>query len=142
MSAYAMVQASEAKWSQSAQVAALEPHFLALEAEMVSIADEADTLLEAYANRTPEKVGPIRYGETVANVVKARGSNHLYAKVWNGKWEYASGLIYKLREADRLTLEEAQAFGHQTGQCCVCSRTLTSPESVALGIGPICGGRI
>jgi hypothetical protein len=135
MSAYAMVQASEAKWSNS--------NLEALAAEMVALADEADALLEAYANRIPEKVGPIRYGETVANVVKSQGSGRLYAKVWNGKsWEYVAGVIYKLREADRLSLEEAQAFGHQTGQCCVCSRTLTNPESVALGIGPICGGRI
>lgn len=32
-------------------------------------------------------------------------------------------------------------YGHRTGSCCVCGRTLTNPESVAAGIGPICAGR-
>ena len=35
----------------------------------------------------------------------------------------------------------AKAHGLATGQCCCCGRTLTNPESIALGIGPICGGR-
>ena len=29
-------------------------------------------------------------------------------------------------------------YGRETGTCGVCGRTLTAPESVALGIGPIC----
>lgn len=32
----------------------------------------------------------------------------------------------------------AVEFGHRTGSCCVCARTLTDPESIAKGIGPIC----
>ncbi len=28
------------------------------------------------------------------------------------------------------------------GRCCVCNRKLTTPESIRLGIGPKCGGRI
>lgn len=32
------------------------------------------------------------------------------------------------------------AEGRATGSCCICRRTLTDPESVALGIGPICAG--
>jgi hypothetical protein len=32
--------------------------------------------------------------------------------------------------------------GHATGHCGICSRTLTDPESVARGIGPICWDRI
>lgn len=136
MSAYAMAPVAQVEARRSANLSALET-------EMVAIADEADDLLEAYQNRIPEKVGPVRYGETVANVVKSLERGRLYAKVWNGKsWEYGYGVIYKLREADRLSLEEAKAFGHETGQCCVCSRTLTNATSVALGIGPICGGRI
>jgi hypothetical protein len=35
----------------------------------------------------------------------------------------------------------AVEFGHRTGSCCVCGRTLTDPESIAKGIGPICEGR-
>ena len=38
--------------------------------------------------------------------------------------------------------DEALArYGRETGTCGVCHRTLTDPESVALGIGPICRGK-
>lgn len=34
---------------------------------------------------------------------------------------------------------EAESLGfHRSGRCCVCNRTLTTPESVANGIGPEC----
>lgn len=35
----------------------------------------------------------------------------------------------------------AKEYGIRTGICCVCSRTLTDPESIALGIGPICAAK-
>lgn len=35
----------------------------------------------------------------------------------------------------------ARAHGLQTGECSCCGRTLTDPESVRRGIGPICEGR-
>jgi hypothetical protein len=35
----------------------------------------------------------------------------------------------------------AVAHGHEYGQCSCCGRELTNPESVALGIGPICRDR-
>lgn len=38
----------------------------------------------------------------------------------------------------KLTLDEAKAFGHKTGVCINCGRTLTDPVSVENGIGPIC----
>ena len=34
--------------------------------------------------------------------------------------------------------QAATEFGHATGQCSVCMRPLTNPESVKLGIGPVC----
>lgn len=39
-------------------------------------------------------------------------------------------------------LESTAAYGRETGQCGQCGRTLTNPESIAAGIGPICAGRI
>lgn len=47
----------------------------------------------------------------------------------------------KLDGAVRLTLEEAKDFGLKTGVCCCCGAILTNPESIALGIGPICRGK-
>lgn len=35
-------------------------------------------------------------------------------------------------------LAAAVAYGQQTGQCACCGRELTDPESVALGVGPVC----
>ena len=35
---------------------------------------------------------------------------------------------------------EARAYGKRTGICCCCGRTLTNPDSIAAGIGPICAG--
>lgn len=38
-------------------------------------------------------------------------------------------------------LEAAVAYGRKTGTCSCCGRHLDNPESVALGIGPICRGK-
>lgn len=32
-------------------------------------------------------------------------------------------------------------YGHEIGACGVCGRTLTNPESIAAGIGPVCAGK-
>jgi len=32
-------------------------------------------------------------------------------------------------------------YGHLIGACGICSRTLTNPESLERGIGPVCAGR-
>lgn len=36
----------------------------------------------------------------------------------------------------------AIAYGRRTGNCCICGRELTNAESIELGIGPICAGRM
>lgn len=57
-------------------------------------------------------------------------------------FEYA-GMASRFVTADeRMSLEEAKAFGHQFGICCVCGALLTDPESVERGIGPVCGSRV
>ena len=49
-----------------------------------------------------------------------------------------AGLLDFLQElaADPETF--AQQYGQETGECGMCGRTLTDPESIARGIGPIC----
>lgn len=95
------------------------------------------------------EVGMYRVGEAIYKVQKARESSNLYAKLLSGSietgftFEYERGAIAKVQaEGVRLSLEEAKAFGRETGTCCVCAAVLTNPESIALGIGPICGGRV
>jgi hypothetical protein len=39
-------------------------------------------------------------------------------------------------------LEASKAYGREIGVCGVCNRTLTNPDSVAAGIGPICAARL
>lgn len=38
--------------------------------------------------------------------------------------------------------EASKRYGHELGHCGICGRTLTNPESIALGIGPVCAGRV
>ena len=66
--------------------------------------------------------------------------DRLYAKklVFSGGWEYEAGAIYRLKDSERMTLEQAKAFGTSTGLCCVCGIFLTDPKSVEQGIGPVC----
>ena len=77
----------------------------------------------------------------IYRVQKSRQSGHPYAKRLNAlqnTFEFEGGAIRKLRLADKMTLEDAKAFGVATGVCCVCAAFLTDEKSVAAGIGPIC----
>jgi hypothetical protein len=78
-------------------------------------------------------------------VQTSKTSGKRYAKLWVGgyaKWEFAPGALFKLTLADKLTEDQAAMFGKKTGHCCICSKLLTNPESVAAGIGPICSGKM
>src|SRR3954469_5540498 len=76
----------------------------------------------------------------VYRVVRSRTSGNLYTKRLNtrGGFEYAPGAMKHLTEADRMTLEQAQAFGRRYGVCAHCGRELVDPASIAAGIGPVC----
>lgn len=72
----------------------------------------------------------------------------------NGKWagwtfvrDLATGDSIRDRDTKRAILDELEAAGHLesaklygkvTGQCGICSKILTNPDSIAAGIGPIC----
>lgn len=79
----------------------------------------------------------------VYEVVKAKAGHH-YAMLLDpstGRFEYAKGAMVKLTADAKMTLEQASAFGHAFGRCCCCGATLTNPDSIERGIGPICAGR-
>jgi hypothetical protein len=83
----------------------------------------------------------------IYRIHESRETGRLYAKqlILTGdtpKFEFASGAIYRLTPADRMTLDQARAFGVETGFCCVCGRFLTDTTSVSRGIGPVCEGRV
>lgn len=94
--------------------------------------------------------------DSIYKVQRSKQSGGLYAKVLmpiggkrltesgevvNWEFQYDRGAIRSLRASDRMTLEQAKAFGIRFGVCCVCGRTLVDAESVAQGIGPVCAGR-
>lgn len=87
---------------------------------------------------------------TIYRVHESRESGRLYAKrldydlEGNGKprFTYDRGAIYRVAPKHRMNLEDARAWGVETGVCCVCGAFLTDAKSVARGIGPICEGKV
>lgn len=86
---------------------------------------------------------------TIYRVQRSRESGRLYAKrmEWSltedkPRFEYDRGAIYTLTSADRMSVEDARAWGVETGVCCVCGAFLTDAKSVARGIGPVCEGKV
>jgi hypothetical protein len=69
----------------------------------------------------------------------------LYAKVWNGEhFRYAKGAIMRLYADQRITAEQAKAFGDLYNRCVFCARLLTNTDpgcSVDRGYGPVCAER-
>lgn len=81
----------------------------------------------------------------IYRVQRSRESGRLYAKKldWaNNTFEFSSGAMRLITAADRMTLDEAKAWGVETGICCVCSAFLTDQKSVEAGIGPVCAKRV
>lgn len=90
-------------------------------------------------------IGSYRKDGVIYRVRKSRQTGKLYAQRLDPNSQsfvYEPGLIKSLTETDRMTLEEAKAYGVQFGICCVCAAPLTDPKSVAAGIGPVCAKRV
>lgn len=60
------------------------------------------------------------------------------------KWTYIRGLAAKMADDDAvaMTKSDAAKFGKRTGHCAICGRTLTDPDSIDKGIGPVCESRL
>ena len=58
-----------------------------------------------------------------------------------GKFEYDPSGMKKISPESKMALGEAVAYGQKFGVCCNCGATLTDPNSIAAGIGPICAGK-
>jgi len=125
-------------------------------AQLVDEARRGSVVAAPVAARVTEP-GMYRVGERILKVQRAKLSGNLYAKelspiggrrltetdeVVGFEFVYAPGALAELSAADKLTLEEAKAFGIQTGVCCVCGTPLKDAVSVASGIGPICAKRM
>lgn len=58
------------------------------------------------------------------------------------EFEYLGQAFRFVAPADRMSLDEAKAWGRVTSTCCVCAAHLDDPTSVAAGIGPVCASRV
>lgn len=90
----------------------------------------------------PAPIGVYKKDNDYYRVANMRNSDRRVAYRWNGrKWDYARGYVFQLTANELLSVDEVRAFGLRTGMCAICGRTLTDPESVQKGIGPICEGK-
>lgn len=106
------------------------------------VADELEITLQL-APETGSNPGFIyvkRTGEYVGKI-SPRGE-------WFPGREATDRLTAALQSVDANPMAAAREYARFTaerdgnvGSCCCCGRLLTNPESVRLGIGPICGGR-
>lgn len=95
-------------------------------------------LQEAQAAVDPLEPGIYQRDSDVVKVYPSQ-RGHLLAKVLrDSEWEYLGAAARFVTADMRMSVEQAQAFGHAFGICCCCGRMLSNDESVALGIGPIC----
>lgn len=54
------------------------------------------------------------------------------------EFEYAPGVVRRLRPHHKMSIERAEALTIRYGRCLVCGRRLKATESVKQGIGPVC----
>lgn len=83
-------------------------------------------------------------GRVYAKKLQACNGNRLSedgTEVVHFEFVYERGAVWSLSPEDRMTEEQAKAFGVQYGICCVCAAPLKDAKSVALGIGPSCKKR-
>lgn len=107
-----------------------------------------DTAPEAYQPAELED-GFYGFNGLIVKVQHGKESGRQYALVMEpgergerGSWVYGPGVVRDLTPAHRLTTEDAAAFGHVYGICGICGATLTDPESIERGIGPVCAGKL
>ena len=72
--------------------------------------------------------------ENNAYVGKITSTGHL-------KGSLSDDALNLLEDAKENLLRLAKIYGHETGNCSLCGRTLSDPLSIQMGIGPICAKR-
>lgn len=98
------------------------------------------------ATEEPE-AGVYTDGDQMIRVYLGQNSGKMLAKrvqVESGEYVYeylGQAVRFITAQFRRMTLAEIGALGHKTGNCAHCGRRLDDPESVDLGIGPVCAKR-
>jgi len=87
------------------------------------------------------KVQLSKTGNLYAKVLEVIGGDRLIegtGAIEKFDFAYAPGALKTLTGANRMSQDEAAAFGIRYGICCCCGRRLKDAKSVARGIGPTC----
>jgi hypothetical protein len=115
---------------------------------------DASKIIEAFQRGAQAGVKHLKLRFQGFTIVQARAFDGLLVKtgplnigkVEGGKFVAFRACTPEQAAAVLLVLADpaaaANAYGLQTGSCCVCGRELTNAESVQGGIGPICGRRL
>ena len=77
----------------------------------------------------------------VAHTYGAGYYGRFRGETFHPNMQCTEAIVAELQDVEARGLEAVMEIGMLTGRCCVCGRTLTNEESIAGGIGPICGGR-
>ena len=100
-------------------------------------------LVRALGATQAAEEGVYRVGGRIFRVVTKAGKNHAVAEEYvRGAYLYARGWVFRLQPSQRLTLDEAAAWGRAEVRCIRCATRLTTEESRAAGIGPKCRNMI
>jgi hypothetical protein len=89
-------------------------------------------------------------GEVFKVVHAVHGSGAQYAKRFvepaaegeRGTFEYAAGVVRRLRPEHRMTMDQATKFGQLYGVCIRCGKVLTLEESIERAMGSTCATKI
>jgi hypothetical protein len=115
--------------------------------------DERIAELEATQAPVPPEPGVFKVGDEIFIVKLNQAKTNVYAKrlvetssdrLTEGDdlvridFEYAPGAVYRITEADRMSLDEAKSLMIRYGRCIACGRFLKVAQSVERGIGPVC----
>lgn len=98
----------------------------------------------AVAGYEPEKGDVHVVDGDYYRVHTAQRSGRPYVCRWDGAaWDYEGGrgMLRKLSAATLATAEDAARFGEMFGCCVYCTRPLDTPESTAVGYGPVCAAK-
>jgi hypothetical protein len=88
-----------------------------------------------------ERRGMFRLNGEIYKVVENPRTGRLNAHLLDmetRKYTYAKGVLFRLTEANRLTVDEVATHGLDQLWCLCCGRDLDRQESRDRGIGPIC----
>lgn len=120
-----------------------------------------DDLLRAPVDRTAREAervsltpGVYEVNGEIFNVKYNRAKTNLYAQrlvekpnierlteadtVVHIEFEYAPGVVRRLRPHHKMSIERARELTIRYGRCLACGRRLKNAESVERGIGPVC----